>query len=68
MFESIENQVKGMTIEQTISLLKRYIAIKDSMLLNNYYENKNYDEELAKWFEINLPKLKKHIKTQIDDL
>ena len=38
------------------------------MLLNNYYENKNYDEELAEWFEVNLPKLKKHIKTQIDDL
>lgn len=68
MFESIEDQVKGMTIEQTIDLLKRYILIKDRMLLNNYYQNKDYDAELAEWFKINIPKLKKHIKTQIDDL
>lgn len=68
MFESIENQIKGLTIEQTISLLKKYIEIKDRMLLNNYYKNKDYDLELANWFEINLPKLKKHIHSQLDDL
>jgi len=68
MFESIENQIKGLTIEQTILLLKQYIEIKDRMLLNNYCENKDYDLELANWFEINLPKLKKHIHIQLDDL